>query len=1117
MRKIAYLLITLCISQHIVGQISLNTTGNPPDNSAAWDIQYSDKGILIPRVSLSSTTDGTTITSPATSLLVYNTNASMTGGQGVGYYYNAGTPASPNWIKFLVGKEAWMITGNDNTNPTDNFLGTTNDEHLQFRTNNINRMRIMSSSYSSYPTVGIGTTVPVINLDGNSAVLHVHDGGFSVGSQLILSTHSTTAGARSGGLYFAATQATNNRITANIQSYLTAYAGGNVSGDLRFFTNNNNVVAERMRLYPTGQLVLSDNSTFPSPTANYLFTINPTTNTYRSGISIPMSGATSTAYAINVSTSNANSRGYFYENTSGSNGVFYGAGAQLSTTNIVSGYLGYRNSSGLSYGIYGINGTNAAYATNANTWAAFIQGRAVISSESSPTSPLGVDLEIRNTTTGSGNPATLSMRQTTQETTSGRILARLNFGDNHTTDPQAQISVIREAAGGSGDYPTAILFSNTQDASSTLTERMRISNNGNVGINITSPSHRLHVVNTTNAISAVFADNSGILSSGTSWSYGTSNISAIQGLSTSSGNYSAGVYGYRWGSGNNGAGVLGAWSSATWGCLGCEEGSNRWGMFTPVNAAIRGYLLVGNPATPSSIASSGVLPLWQWNNQMGLGGFLNATGCGSNPNSQWSYIIDGLNSYFVFDNQGSYAFRPLVSPFIWIPTGTTDLIIELSFNSSLENNYDGVYLEYTTDNSTWTKVTNWFFDGYNTTVSGSNSSCSGTYSQTAWSNTGVYGPISGVLSGLGGNWIRLRLVGVEDNSIGSGDFRLYGFSVWINVGPSIGGTFVSGNIYAEKNVYAGSNVLLGDLAEYFKVEGVTQPGMIISTDLTQSNRYIVSNKAYDEACIGIHSENPTVTLNDPNSGVPVALAGRVPVLVTAANGKINVGDYITTSNISGVGMKADKPCHVIGMALEPYEKNEQGKILCLVKPGWYNPGNTIIASGEFFVADNTDEVVVYDDRVNENSKIFLTMLDDPQGRFWINKKGNGSFVVKFSDKVKGNVNFDYLIENASHTKKTSNNTNDVYYSYTKPQDYDTGGWKYDEIKKIYWKEEPKNENIKRIEIPEIPSIPNDPYNAYVYFPDKKIMRTIYLNNRDIKQEIIKEHEIQEKAREIQGN
>ncbi len=68
------------------------------------DIVNSSKGLLIPRVSLTSTTDASTIANPATSLLVYNTNASITGeyAAGVGYYYNAGTTGSPNW-KRLVG------------------------------------------------------------------------------------------------------------------------------------------------------------------------------------------------------------------------------------------------------------------------------------------------------------------------------------------------------------------------------------------------------------------------------------------------------------------------------------------------------------------------------------------------------------------------------------------------------------------------------------------------------------------------------------------------------------------------------------------------------------------------------------------------------------------------------------------------------------------------------------------------------------------------------------------------------------------------------------------------------------------------------------------------------
>ncbi|MCX7955178.1 MAG: hypothetical protein N3A01_08325 [Bacteroidales bacterium] len=1108
MKVIKFTFLLLIVFNTINSQICIspNPDGEDPDVSAALHIKYTNKGLLIPQVALTGTNDATTIATPAKGLLVYNTG---TGGlTPAGFYYNAGTPTSPNWVRFLESKQAWMIDGNDNTDPATHFLGTTNDKDLQFKTNNINRMRIMSSAYSSYPTIGIGTIFPVINLDGSSAVLHVHDGGNSVGSQLILSTHSTTPGARAGGLYFAATQATNNRITANIQSYLTAYSGGNASGDLRFFTNNNNTVAERMRITPAGNIGINTTT----PTSEFLVTITPNTNAIRSGIDMTLTNATSTAYGINITTSNANVNGILMTHGSSStSSSFYAIGGVLSSTRIVSGYLGYRTGSGNSYGLYGITGTTSSYNSgDANTWAAFIQGRAVISSESAPTSPLGVDLEIRNTTAGSGNPVTLSMRQTTSETISGRTLAHINFGDNHTTSPQAQISILREAAGGSNDYPTAIIFSNTQDGASSLLERMRISNNGNVGINTTTPAHRLHVVNTTNSISAVYADNSSISSSGTSWSYGSSNVSAIQGISSTGANYTAGVFGYRFSVGSNGAGVIGAWSSTIWGGLGCEEGSNRWGVFTPANAAIRGYLVVGNPSVPQSISSGATLPIYQWNNQNGLFGWYTSGGCGS---GNWSYIIDGLNSYICFDNVGSRSYQPLLSPWMWIPSNST-IRVGLSFNSSLEHGYDGVYLEYTTDNVNWIKVTNWIYGDYNTNVTGSNSTCSSSNPQPAWSNTGAYGPLSDNISITNGTWIRFRLVGVEDVAISSGEFRFFGFSVWI-YNPTFGGSFSAGNIYAEKNVYAGSNVLLGDLAEHFNVEGNPKKGMLIAVNPHRSNSYIISKNAYSDQVIGIYSESPTLTLNNPNSGIPVALAGRVPVLVTAKNGAIKVGDYLTASDIPGVAMKADKPCFVVGMALEPYENtNKEGKILCLVQPGWYNCNNTTLASGEFFVPDNYDEVVVYDDRISKNSKLFITMLDDPQGRFWIKEKDNGRFILKFSQKVKGNVKFDYLIENVKNNispGKTLNN----FYSYTKPIDFEEGGWKYDETKKIYWKEEPEKEGIKKIEVPievesNIPPIPEDTENPHIYFPDKQVMKTIFLktNSESIEKEILeKQNEI----------
>ncbi len=71
--------------------VGINPTGNAPDPSAALDIDFTNKGMLVPRVSLISTGDVATVPSPVTSLLVYNTNASMAGGGGTGFYYWDGT------------------------------------------------------------------------------------------------------------------------------------------------------------------------------------------------------------------------------------------------------------------------------------------------------------------------------------------------------------------------------------------------------------------------------------------------------------------------------------------------------------------------------------------------------------------------------------------------------------------------------------------------------------------------------------------------------------------------------------------------------------------------------------------------------------------------------------------------------------------------------------------------------------------------------------------------------------------------------------------------------------------------------------------------------------------
>src|SRR4051812_24624329 len=57
---------------HAQTGVGINGTGAPPDPSAGLDVDYPDKGILIPRVNLVVTSLSSPITNPVTGLMVYN-------------------------------------------------------------------------------------------------------------------------------------------------------------------------------------------------------------------------------------------------------------------------------------------------------------------------------------------------------------------------------------------------------------------------------------------------------------------------------------------------------------------------------------------------------------------------------------------------------------------------------------------------------------------------------------------------------------------------------------------------------------------------------------------------------------------------------------------------------------------------------------------------------------------------------------------------------------------------------------------------------------------------------------------------------------------------------------
>lgn len=156
------IIFTLFSSALLIAQVGIGTT--TPDDSAALDIDLTDAGFLMPRVSLASTTDITTVSgTEATGLLVYNTaNVSDVI---PGFYYWDGS----QWVALktpVSSEDDWTTLGNAGTDDTINYIGTNDSEDLVFKGDGNEYMRL------SWDTgfFGINTTAAQEYLDVNGDI-----------------------------------------------------------------------------------------------------------------------------------------------------------------------------------------------------------------------------------------------------------------------------------------------------------------------------------------------------------------------------------------------------------------------------------------------------------------------------------------------------------------------------------------------------------------------------------------------------------------------------------------------------------------------------------------------------------------------------------------------------------------------------------------------------------------------------------------------------------------------------------------------------------------------------------------------------------------------------------
>jgi hypothetical protein len=134
------MLMALLCHEIIYAQQNVGIGTNTPNASSLLELNSSNKGLLVPRINLISETDVVTIVNPVVSLLIYNTNNTLP--EGEGYYFWNGAKWSKLATRTNLANLAWGIGGNAGTNAATDFIGTTDNKALVFKTNNIESGKI---------------------------------------------------------------------------------------------------------------------------------------------------------------------------------------------------------------------------------------------------------------------------------------------------------------------------------------------------------------------------------------------------------------------------------------------------------------------------------------------------------------------------------------------------------------------------------------------------------------------------------------------------------------------------------------------------------------------------------------------------------------------------------------------------------------------------------------------------------------------------------------------------------------------------------------------------------------------------------------------------------------
>ena len=292
--KIAKLALLVLGCTSTFSQVGINT--ETPDPSSALDIVSTDKGILIPRM---TTAQRTAIASPATGLMVYDTTLR-------GFYGFDGT----TWNQGVFSSGAWSLIGNAGTDPNVNFLGTTDNHPIVFKTNNAEAMVITNTGAVSIQGRDVGAprlavTRPIAgrSFPAIAAIVENNDGAAYPNNVIVSNAGNTgrvrgnysfapnAAGGNTGnsvaGISYVDVSGVNNDLTGLSFYVGTPTSQGDTTKDKLVIGTNGNIYIgyeSSITTYPTSKLNVANGDVYLSSVDSGIVMKSPDGNCWKTTI-----------------------------------------------------------------------------------------------------------------------------------------------------------------------------------------------------------------------------------------------------------------------------------------------------------------------------------------------------------------------------------------------------------------------------------------------------------------------------------------------------------------------------------------------------------------------------------------------------------------------------------------------------------------------------------------------------------------------------------------------------------------------------------------------------------------------------------------------------------------